>query len=273
MTTMATPPSSQLLQKWLTSINQARLKALTGTAHVDVLADAHRATVNALISDPGVQQAIEQAQARAITHAEKNGVAEVVKSMLVDASWLHKLLTQHLTSPSGRATAGTRTDKLRDLKSAAAKASRLAKDITSLLPVTGRALTLKHLISRQANGNPNGFIASRKGWGSAIVSRGPSISELLVMLASDLKEEADLLKCAMSKNRQTGGGLRGFYPLIDALCKKSVQLGNRDSSGAPCPDFRLVHALLTSLKPNSRLDESTLRARWNRQRKLKQKTP
>lgn len=270
---MATPPSSQLLQKWLSSINQARLKALTRTAHVDVLADAHRPTVNALIRDPGVQQAIEQAHARAITHAEKNGIVEVVKSMLVDASWLHRLLTEHLTSPSRSAAAATRTDELRDLKSAAAKASRLAKDITSLLPVTGHALTLNHLISRQASGNPSGFIASRKGWGSAIVSNGPSISELLVMLAADLKEEAGLLKCAISNRRQTGGGLRGFYPLIDALCKKSVQLGNRDSSGAPCPDFQLVHALLTSLAPDSRLDESTLRARWGRQGKLKQKPP
>ena len=270
---MATSSTTRLLQQWLTSIDQARMEVLDGTAHVDVLADANRATVKALLDDPNIQQAIDQAQARSSVRADEAQKLEVFKSILVDACWIYRLATAHLIPSIHGASSTTRTEKLRELKGAARKAESLAKDIAALERSAGKAPGLDHLISRFAHGNPSGFISRRKGWSGAPVSRPPSTSDLLRMLAADLNEDAALLKRATSKNRQTGGSLRGIYPLIDTLFRHSLQLGKQDAKGASYPDIPLVYSVLKSLMPDGRLDESTLRRRWDRQGKPKSKRP
>lgn len=268
---MTTSSTTSLLRQWLNSIDEARVKGLDGTAHVDVIADANRATVKALLDDPAVQQAIDQA--RSSECADQAKKLEVFKSILVEACWIYRLVTAHLVPSTQSASSATRTEKLRELKGAARKAESLAKDITALERTPGKAPGLEHLISRFAHGNPSGFISRRKGWGAAIVGRPPSTSELLRMLAADLNEDAEFLMRATSKNRQTGGSLRGIYPLIDALFRHSLQLGKQDANGAPSPDFQLVYTVLKSLMPDGGLDESTLRRRWNRQGKPKPKPP
>lgn len=279
MTKSRTPMATPLLRDWLASLSDAVLEADSGSATVDSLAFVHRDRIYVLLADQAVQDAIELAFARSTDPTQVSRKQDVMKSLLVDACWISHVMpsTRQPDRPSDAgAQPASRSETSRDLVAAALQARKLAERLATLAPHIGRGLTLSYLRERFDSEDRAGFIAKRKGWRSAVAkSRAPhepSVSDLLKVLSSDLNEEAQLVKKKIDDKRQTGGALRHQYPLIDALSRTSTQLGARDSNGLPCPDFQLVHAILTSIYPDNTLDESTLRRRWARQGKPMKKS-
>lgn len=268
--------ATAVLQSWLASLQEATLNQDVGIGLVEGLALGHRAAVKRLLDDIEVQEAIDRVCERGSHHVPLEDKLDAIKSMLVDACWMQSFMAPPQRARQRTSTSQdlvTRTEKIRRLMRAAEKAQKLAEEIVSLSGLTGHNLTVSHLQGRLAAEDKQWFIKRRKGWPPRSRHADRSVADLLEMLTSELVEEAALIKISIDKTAQPGHRRHHLEPLIDTLSRQSVKLGNRTAAGLPCPDFQLVHAVLTSVMPDQAPDESTLRKGWTRKGKLKAKSP
>lgn len=271
-TAHASTSGSAQLRTWFTDLSVPLIDA-PETDLLEKLALQHRERMLVLLNDLQVTECVDRSVQTAAQSCSPALAVRRVAQLLVDACWVSKVFSPtQLFSGTESRSAGTRTERFRELKAAAKTAQTLGRRLKSL---TAPSLTACHLLSRLEAGNPALFPHQRKEWKTALPqTASPHASDLLEALASDLKEAAALLGLNIEKNRQPGSSRRGINKLIDPLLQQSVALGAKNQKGEAVPDFNLVHAVITSLHPDDPPDITTAKKRWaNRQRKLKLKNP
>jgi hypothetical protein len=237
------------------------------------LARGHRGKLNQLLRDGQVTLEVDRAVTSCSQLRGKEQALEHVAKLLVDACWMSTALTQSSarTDPA-KPVKSSRSKNLKELLAAAETASLLTKRTATLTDTT---LTVAHLMARVKSGLPLLYVDKRRGWSQLVPgTTSPHISVLLEALAHELVEEASILKQSIESKRQISSSRQSANLLIDGLLRESMKLGATNAKGQSAPDFKLVHALVTSLLPELPLDISTARKRWaTRQGKVAPKAP
>lgn len=254
------------LKAWVKGLNPEYPEDLETTPHRDLLAIKFKVKLLDCLNDVQVAAAVEEAALRSRPGPSADEFLKVMQEFLLDTCWISHSNRRQTHKPS-------RSQKERDIVDVAKQARKLAKNLDSIEQLVGQGLTTRYMESRFMAGNPGGHNLKRKGWVSAVVgSKAELMTNALLMLASELDDEAALLRTSIVDTRQVTGSRKHANALIDMLLPKSLCFGLVDISGNPVPDFSLVQAVVTHLDTNHMLTITALQRRWNvRQGKLNPK--
>lgn len=232
---------------------------------IDDLAHTHRSTLNFLLRDSAVTDAL----ARVLRSSSRQGheqdeLVDLSKKFLAEACRAHAAESARAVGKPSSRSAPTRSQRIADLTQLSAQCKALAKNLADVRDIVGPGLQLNYLIDRHERGNPDGHYYVRKQSNRNWARRaGPQILDILPALASELMETAGALQAATERQRQTEGSRANAYSLADVLLAESLQFGSRGRDGRQIPAFPLVASILTSLNPEVGLSISFLRKRWD----------
>lgn len=256
------------LKAWVNSLDPHGAEEWETTPFKDVLARKFKQQLLNCLNDEQIAASVEDAALKSCPFRSADEFQELMQQFLLDSCWIDHNHGRGTYQPS-------RSQKERDIVDAANQARKLAKKLDALKQVTGNGLTTRYVESRFMAGNPRGYNLRRKGWASAVAGpKAELMTTALLMLASDLDDEAKFLRQSIVDTRQVTGSRKHANSLIDMLLLRSLSIGLDDVSGNPVPDFNLVQAIATHLDINYSLTTTALHRRWNeRQGKLNPNSP